>query len=688
MLNFTGADIFSDFLWDRPSGMSSSFSCTDKERNAEKLLETIRILHSVLPRKSEACRKKLTLDNMFDREFMGGVTLDHLCTKEYCDMINEEKAVERGYLPKTYSPIFPSLYVGRCGRAHVCWTGGDVLSPCRVRALPDVSRTASFENAISEDPTTVCAITGDPTKISQKSGDEARSEPELEPEGNSAIPSFRSVGGRFSDTVGRFLIDCRAVRPARRGSTCRDSEKAEGPAFSTNGSPAGRKRKRREPDGFPFPSHEREREQEKEEEPEGRSVRRRVSAVVDVRAAIVPFCNPNSAVDPFMESYGKLSNATGEASKRKHSESAASRKKRSIEAAFPLRKDPPDETAEPKERVPFVSGENVRLLAETRERERIEKKNVRFPERAASRGTSAVDVRSTEHLSTRFARTCEEGVGLSDLDGFLLAYFENPEVSEDLAALFRKASSHPCVGDKKNRATEAKAMVRNLFYGTERRDKIKEQTYSHHLECAKAIYRNHCAQLETFKRRPCEFRALDVLEHLPTVFSYYNSANFHHMELLKLSPSESFVDFFGEMCWLQWCVVCAGSKVREERARRATSEPSLRSAGKGKASSTGKKEKTQILDFSNCALALLYDLVHGFHFGDPSSTVVPKLDYAFKYAPPPGEISRYGYEKKNLTCGMAQRTLAYKTLQDEGLFRELYKVHFAEISRLKSDTKE
>jgi hypothetical protein len=124
---------------------------------------------------------------------------------------------------------------------------------------------------------------------------------------------------------------------------------------------------------------------------------------------------------------------------------------------------------------------------------------------------------------------------------------------------------------------------------------------------------------------------------------------------------QRFVEFFEELCWLQWNVVCAspfGMEAHRRSRSPSTSESGSRRSTKLSAATGGGGDHN--LNRSNCCLSTLYDLTSGQIVC--GKVVVPKLSYAKRYAPPITDIVKYGFKKKMLTKGVNQRTAAYKSL--------------------------
>ena len=283
-----------------------------------------------------------------------------------------------------------------------------------------------------------------------------------------------------------------------------------------------------------------------------------------------------------------------------------------------------------------------------------------------------VDVRTRTFFEGNYTRVVEPGCKLSELDEFIFGYFWDPGNVANLDGLFHEASRSPFLGEEKNRLLEARTIAERLFYGEDRKDKIKYETYANHRVCVNEVYRFCCAKLETGKSRPLDFGGLDVLEFVPLIAKHFRAANFEHQELLGLPPSVAFVEFYAKMCWVQWCLVCLSANSTFERPSNANSSEIL----------TGQKNnKGANPNYPGCCITTMYDLSNGFFFGSPTCSMIPKTDYVEKYGPSMSEISAYGYKKKMLTVGMMQRTRAYRRLAETGDLQKVYKVYFEELTK-------
>lgn len=173
-----------------------------------------------------------------------------------------------------------------------------------------------------------------------------------------------------------------------------------------------------------------------------------------------------------------------------------------------------------------------------------------------------------------------------------------------------------------------------------------------------------------------------------------------------LEKNDAFVSFFKNLCWLQWCIICACPLNNHGHYNRGGAQSSESPALVLKANYNKKKGRKRAyfgrsvgigglvgganrqqqhqgpmmvasdrsVNFISCCISVLYDMLEGYTF--KGTVVIPKSFYVAKYAPPTNEMSKYGLKKNLLTQGINQRMEAYNSLEDEKLFEMLCKFNF------------
>lgn len=149
----------------------------------------------------------------------------------------------------------------------------------------------------------------------------------------------------------------------------------------------------------------------------------------------------------------------------------------------------------------------------------------------------------------------------------------------------------------------------------------------------------------------------------------------------RLKKNERFVEYFKEMCWLQWCVVCSTAYVKNicggtggsdagggvSRSARDDDDDvvvvsrinssDLQRNGSRKRKRQQRQRGAGSLNYVNNCVAVFYDMIDGYNY--KGRVMIPPCEYVRKVAPPLDQLPDYGYSKKTYTVGTQQKNRAY-----------------------------
>jgi hypothetical protein len=297
-------------------------------------------------------------------------------------------------------------------------------------------------------------------------------------------------------------------------------------------------------------------------------------------------------------------------------------------------------------------------------------------------------------------------VAKAEDDETTFQYFSILSNVTKLNVLYTKARENSFLGLKSNRIRESQQILRKLFYSDERKHIVQTKALSKKHKCVKELYQYYSNKLSSAVVLEKEGRDgtwyLDILEGLPIVAKYYSMGNLIdadgndgeepgvrvtnliERDYASLKENKSFVQFFGELCWLQWNVICASpfGMASHKKYSIGQSEQNMSSSSSSLPVLSQQQQKVggpsivtdSCVNFTNCCLSVLYDTIGGQIIS--GNVVIPNLRYTTEHAPPITEVAKYGFKKKMLTKGVTQRTAAYKSLRSVDLFDTLCKFDF------------
>lgn len=634
------------------SGLTLRSDHFESERQSDSQLEfTVQLLSQMVPNTfltmlKQHGQRELGLESKFNHGNKKLPSLNsylqrplssqsHVCDHKTCNPINESRAIRLGHLPLQHRIRRDDVFLCNCGTIHVCYQGGDVVSPCIV----DMSYYRTTKKM-------KCKITNRLTL--------------LPPSEFFDTPSFsHSTPETSKDIISKFVERHKGASETKKVAFL-------GRSFGDD----LRKRKRE-------PSPARDVMNGKDVSNIATNNCLDIEGYLNVKDTIAPFNstmiapqNPSKTLSKRNKNARNLGQRSGNRragfTKINGGGGNKRRKKHGILRGQPTRSNLSTmycvDNADGK-----LGGDYYSKTDPIIKTDRIT--NVSFP------------------IFTEGNYNGDETPYIVHEDEVVFAYFSKPSNNAQSNMLFSKASNNYFFGTKEERLQESIEIATKLFYSPERQRRLQAANLNKQLRCSKELYQHYVSTVEACKASE-GVPHIDLMDYLPIVAKHYGPGLELHAkeveEALKIK-NEKFLRFFSELCWLQWAVVCAsphgiGSHMKYNRVPVTSEEDKLHNRKKvlSTAEIGANYSLENCINFTNCCLSVLYDMIGGQIVGK-SKVVIPKVHYVSKYAPPITDITKYGFRKKMLTCGISQRTMAYTSLFDQHQFELLCKFDFKNI---------
>jgi hypothetical protein len=636
----------------------------------------------------------------------------HKCSHKECGYINESGAIDKGYLSKTHKVVDDDVHIGRCGRVHLCGNGGDLVSPCIIDLLQ--------YNTMG---TVICVMTNKSTRIPDKSLVEV-------------LPSSQAKCNLSDDCVKTFCVSnlghaTNSMSPRQQQQHQQQEEQKEqrqqqffASEFLTTTTTTTTTKKRK---------------------------------LLSIRDNLAPFdCNrvlPQSSIkfnhhntdnakqtkNPRMLSIVSQRRTFNKTKQQphKHKRTSTGLKNNDI----PIHRLKKSKTTLRDGSDASDSGGDDLVdddddVNDARPKNHIGVQNVKYLDDFLFLG-------NTDRIASSSTMSPKPKLPLLD-------YFRMESNVSRLNLLHYKANQNHLLGTKEERAEESSYIITKLFtkanidyahyrHRNSRYYKGQDKPIDKQAKCVRELYQFHLARIT---ETGCTH--IDILEGLAIIAKYYasdfivplsdlpvgtgasvsssnKSRNLtedrlttqkerreeresrerieeEQEELNIIASSKAcephFVAFYSELCWLQWCVICASPRGLIESSEMVTQneknmgdaiihDKSLLSTSCPPTKKTFNLSQQQqpSVDFTNCCLAVLYDMIDGTVVN--GKMVIPKVDYISRNALIIKDITSYGFKKNRLTKGINQRTLAYGSLSDSDEFTLLCNFDFANYEKIK-----
>jgi len=260
----------------------------------------------------------------------------------------------------------------------------------------------------------------------------------------------------------------------------------------------------------------------------------------------------------------------------------------------------------------------------------------------------------------------------------ILQYFEKVNVNKEFYLLFTKSAQCPLLGEKKNRLIEAEGILNDLIYSNNRVKKFNEALNLKRTECNTELAQLYMSQLRDEKNDG----TLNLKEGYDLIVRIMESSrNGYYCDFEPvLEKHIKFIRYYKEMCWLQWCVVCASDHMdnimkkktpadfkRQRPLQNNNNRPGERNVKKAEQTNTfsNHQQCANTITYSNNCLAVFYDMVGGYYY--KGCVMIPPCKYVQEVAPPLNQLPDYGYLKKNYTNGTQQKNMAYCSISKQKL---------------------
>ena len=228
-----------------------------------------------------------------------------------------------------------------------------------------------------------------------------------------------------------------------------------------------------------------------------------------------------------------------------------------------------------------------------------------------------------------------------------------------LRALFKRAEKNRFSGNRIQRKQASEKLLDRLLYcETKRRRSVVNDDAP-----LEELHRALMANLSSIRREDGLANIIGLVEFVSSRLNENAEWISDAAESAIPTKDRDMVDFFADVCWIQWCVICAspyGENAHE------TFSPGRK---------TKKQPSTGQLNYVNCCLAVLYDMADGYVVD--GRLLIPKIAHVCKHVPPMSDLPKHGYRKTHLTSGIGQRTACYKSFRNNReLKRALWPVEF------------
>lgn len=259
-------------------------------------------------------------------------------------------------------------------------------------------------------------------------------------------------------------------------------------------------------------------------------------------------------------------------------------------------------------------------------------------------------------------------------------YFINTNVPKVYNTLFAKANQCNILGVKEDRMNDAETVVCNLLYNDHRMLKYKEAINAKRTECSTELAQLYLSQLKDPNNQTGVLNMKEGYDLIVRIMEGDELGRCCDFEPV-LERNEAFIEYFKEMCWLQWCVVCASGYVdnllkkpgsngeSETRSKNQNQQRRLHrnnSSNKSYRNSSSHHQHHQCsvgVNYVNNCIAVFFDMVSGCYCND--MLMIPSSKYVQMVAPPLNQLPDYGHQKKTYTNGTQQKNTAYCSIPTE-----------------------
>jgi hypothetical protein len=264
----------------------------------------------------------------------------------------------------------------------------------------------------------------------------------------------------------------------------------------------------------------------------------------------------------------------------------------------------------------------------------------------------------------------------------IFQYFEKVNVNKEFYLLFTKAAQCHLLGEKDNRLLEAESILNDLIYSNNRVKKFNEALNLKRTECNTELAQLYMSQLRDENNNG----TLNLKEGYDLIVRIMESSkNGYYCDFEPvLEKHIKFIRYYKEMCWLQWCVVCASDHmdnvlkkkpphgVKNQRPLQNNHTHSQNKTGERHAKKveqtnnfSNQQQCANIITYANNCLAVFYDMVGGYYY--KGRVMIPPCKYVQEVAPLLNQLPDYGYLKKNYTNGTQQKNMAYCSISKQKL---------------------